>query len=354
MQKPLLVFLAVATVGLSCLCVAQWRQLRHEADRRRATELVLRTEAQAREESSARATQAESRADRLEREIAEFSAVTSGLRSNNAAQQTHLSTLHDKLQRNSTNAAGGSALSGKEMGDMLSKMMKDPEMRKMVRGQQRAAVDMMYAGLFKQMNLAPEEKTELTELLLDAQMRQVENAQGLLGGAGTEGVDPAQQRDLFEQQRRESDARIKELLGEERFAEYTDYRKNIGERMQLDRLQTQLASSNLPLKEDQTAQLWQFMQEEKKRVPPIVPSDAEMSPADLKNLMSSDNLEKQTQWLDDYNKRVLDRAAAVLTPEQLQKYRELQEEQTAMQKLGLKMARGMFGQQGGGSPAPAK
>jgi hypothetical protein len=47
--------------------------------------------------------------------------------------------------------------------------------------------------------------------------------------------------------------------------------------------------------------------------------------------------------MEDYNKRVLDRAGLVLTPAQLQQFTDLQNQQASMQKLGLKMAREMFG-----------
>jgi hypothetical protein len=80
-------------------------------------------------------------------------------------------------------------------------------------------------------------------------------------------------------------------------------------------------------------------------------------PANVKALMTAENLDKQIQWMDDYNRRVLDRAEQILTAEQLKQYREFQEQQSAMQKFGFKMAREMFGaDKGGNGPevAPAK
>ena len=48
-------------------------------------------------------------------------------------------------------------------------------------------------------------------------------------------------------------------------------------------------------------------------------------------------------WMDDYNRRVLERAAQVLTPDQFKEYQSFREQQASMQKLGLQMAKQMFG-----------
>jgi hypothetical protein len=229
---------------------------------------------------------------------------------------------------------------GKGMGEMLGKMMKDPSMRDMMRGQQKATINMMYAGLFKELALAPEEKEKLMGILTDAQMKIIENAQGIFGEQ-KEGAPDTQK--VFEDSKKQTDTELKALLGDERFAQYEEYQKNVGERMQLDQLKTHMESEKLPLQDQQLAQLLQAMKEEKAAVPPVIPSDGNTIPKDLKGLMTPENLDKQMQWMEDYDRRVLDRAGQILTPEQLKQYRAFQESQAAMQQFGLKMAREMFG-----------
>ena len=344
MQKTLVVLLSITTVALGVLCSAQWQQLRQERARHAALEQALREEMRNREEHAARARELEARANRLQSDVQEFSAVTSNLRSSESTQRSNATALAERVKAVQKSGSGG-GVSGKDMREMVSSMMKNPEMRKMMRGQQKAAVELMYAGLFKQLQLTPEEKAEMSELLIEAQMRQVEGSQGLFGDS--EGQDPAQTRAAFEQSKKEMDAQVKGLLGEERYAEYKDYQKNITERMQLDQLQSRLEGDQMPLQDQQRAQLLELMKDEKTKVPPVIPSDSNLSPAETKALMTADNLDKHFQWMDDYNKRVLAGAAGFLSPEQLQKFREMQEQQTSMQKMGLKMAKEMFGQQGG-------
>ncbi len=355
MKKTWILLAGAAVIALGIVVAVQWRAFRSETERARAAEAARRESALATEAEARRAREAEARAERLQREVQEFSTVTSNLRSNAAAQQSNLTALAERVSagKGSNGLATGAESSpggslGKGMGQMLAKMMQDPEMKKMVRGQQKAMLDLMYSGLFKQMRLSPDEQKSLTDLLLDAQMSQVEKAGSLLGG-GEAGPDAAQARQAMEDEKKASEARIKELLGDDRFAEYQEYQKTIGERMQVNQLQSKMESAHLPLQEPQVAQLMQFMQEEKTRVPPVLPTGQNANPADLKSLMTAENLDKQMQWFDDYNQRVLGRAASVLTPDQLKVYQDFQEQQTSMQKLGLKMAKDMFGS---GDPAP--
>lgn len=234
---------------------------------------------------------------------------------------------------------GKDGLFGKDMGQMLGKMMKDPAMREMMRGQQKATLNMMYSGLFKELDLSSEEKENLTSILSDAQMRNMENAQGMFGEKKEGPAEDTQK--LFADAKQQTEAEVKALLGDERFAQYEEYQKNIGERMQLDQLKTKMAAENLPLQGEQIAQLLQAMKEETAVVPPVIPTDNTQPPR--KEMFLAENIEKQVKWMDDYNQRVLDRAEQILTPEQLKHYREFQEQQATMQKFGLNMARQMFG-----------
>ncbi|HMJ88876.1 MAG TPA: hypothetical protein VK530_03625 [Candidatus Acidoferrum sp.] len=236
------------------------------------------------------------------------------------------------------------------MGEMISKMMKDPSMREMMRDQQAAAVKMMYSGLFKDLNLTPEEKEKFTSLLTDAQMKHLESSQAMLGDKKEGSAGDASKS--FADTKKQSEAEIKALLGDDRFKQYDEYQKNIGERMQVDQVRNSLAGQNLPLSDQQSSQLYQIMKEEKTALPPVIPSDANQSPDQLKTLMTPENIDKQVQWMEDYNARVLARAGQVLSAEQLKQYQAHQEQQTSMQKFGMKMAREMFGGDKGGKTEP--
>jgi len=357
-MKILVGVLALGTLALGILCGVQWKQLRATAARARAVEAALRADAESREAQAARVKALERVNQRLEGQVQQFVSVTASLRSNEVRHSSNINLWSDQMraagQTAGTNGGAGSdGVFGKGMGEMLGKMMKDPAMREMMREQQKVAINMMYAGLFKDLNLSPEEKDKFKALLTDAQMRNIENAQGLFGDKKEGALEDTQK--LAADAKNQTDADLKALLGDERFALYEDYQKNLGERMQLDQFKSRLAAENLPLQDEQTAHLLQIMKEEKAAVPPVIPTDNTQFPT--KELMTAENLDKQLAWMEDYNRRVLDRAGQVLTPQQLKQYREFQEQQASMQKLGLNMARQMFGSgktAGPASPPPAK
>jgi hypothetical protein len=349
MQKILIGLLAVANIALAILCAVQWKQLRQTKEQLVTVEEAHAAEAEARQTQAARVTELERNEARLEKQLKQFTKVTTSLRANEARQSSNLTTMAERMRAargGGTNGESeGEGVFGKGMGEMLGKMMKDPAMREMMREQQKAMINMMYGGLFKDLNLTPEEKDKFKSLLTDAQMRNIESAQDLMGD-GKGDKTSAETADQLADAKKQTDAQIKTLLGDDRYPLYEDYQKNMGERMQLDQLKNQLAADNLPLRDDQSAQLMQIMKEEKSAVPPIIPTDQTQMPK--KELFTPENLDKQIQWMDDYNKRVLARAGGVLSPEQMKQYTAFQEQQASMQKLGLNMARSMFGGQKGG------
>ena len=107
-----------------------------------------------------------------------------------------------------------------------------------------------------------------------------------------------------------------------------------------DQFKNQLSGDN-PLRDEQTKQLLQLMQAEKAALPPPLPTDQTQAPN--KEMFTAENLDRQMKWMEDYNRRVLEGAGRILSPQQLQQYQSFQEQQASMQKLSLQMAKGMFG-----------
>jgi hypothetical protein len=238
------------------------------------------------------------------------------------------------------------------MGNMLARMMEDPGMRKMMLDQQRVVMNTMYEPLFKEMNLTNEEKEKLTQLMLDNAMKGVERARDLFSGG-----DPAKRDEATQslgEELKQSQAEIKELLGEERFAQYEDYTRNMGNRMAVDQLKSQLASGATPLQDTQAQQLLQIMREEHE-----MGSDssgfaggASNDPSQTLNAIASEEaMDQLFQKQEEINKRVADRATTVLTAEQSEALRTQQANQLNLQRMGMKMARQMMGGAGDTQPA---
>jgi hypothetical protein len=197
----------------------------------------------------------------------------------------------------------------------------------------------MYGPMFKELNLPPDQQKQLSDLLLDSQMNTMDDAVNLFSGDGTLKTNAINA--LTEKQKATTD-QIKALLGDEKYAQYQDYRKSMGDRTMLTQFQDEFAGSDTTLTADQYKQLIQFMKEERTKTPPVFGNDQETDPAALAKFMDAEAQEQQFQWQENFNKRVLDRAATVLTPQQLKEWTEFQAQQVTMQKLSLKMAAEMF------------
>ena len=92
-----------------------------------------------------------------------------------------------------------------------------------------------------------------------------------------------------------------------------------------------------------------FVQEERDKSPPQFGSGPE-DVKDINKVFDGDAMDKHLEWQGQINHRVRERAANVLSPEQLKAFADFQEQQLSMQKFGIKMAREMFG----GKAADAK
>jgi hypothetical protein len=154
-------------------------------------------------------------------------------------------------------------------------------------------------------------------------------------------------------QQKEMNAGLKALLGDEKFAQYEDYQKTVGDRTQLNQFKQQLEGDDSALQDGQFAQLMQILKEEKARVPPVVSDDPGKSAETLQAMTSEETMNKQFQWQEELNNRVLERAAQTLTPGQWKEYDAFLQQQMTMQRMGMKMAREMFGGKVEAPPSPA-
>jgi hypothetical protein len=343
MQKKALTILGVLTaaLGLCALCLLILLARTREARRQEAS--AVSAESQARTEQEQRAEALERERARLARQNQDLASLATSLRSSTQPTRPGAAPASSPAASPPADAvpAGGA-----EVAQMLDKMMKDPAMRQMMRSQQKVVMDQMYGELFKELQLSPSEREQFTGVLLDNAMKSMTHAGTVFQGEGD--AKTAALQSIAEQQK-EMNASLKTLLGDERYARYEDYQKTISERTQLNMFQ-QLAEGAQPLQDRQVPQLLDILREERARVPSVIGDAPGQSAAALKAVASEETMAQHFQWQEDLNQRVLDRAGQVLSPEQLKDYAGFLKSQLEMQKLGMNMARKMFGAPKGATP----
>jgi hypothetical protein len=269
---------------------------------------------------------------------------------------THVSPANPNVGQPTVTAespSNGGAADSKSPGEasafakMLSKMMQDPETKKMLREQQRTTIDQLYSPLVKQLAMTPEESDKLKDLLADQTMQ---GSALLFGNQGSSKAKDlvasatASQLDL--------DNKVKELLGDDRYAQFKDYQLTVGERMQLNQFK-QMTTEN-PVTDQQAERLLAIIGEEKKNLTgpngEALAGFSSNSKASLSAMMSDDSMEKLLQAQTEVNDRVYQRANEVLSPDQLAAFGKFQTNQTALMRVGVTMARKMFGSDASGSP----
>jgi hypothetical protein len=259
-------------------------------------------------------------------------------------QSTNKATSAPRELATAAPAAAGNANATPNGANFLANMLKNPEMKKVMEQQQRMAMDMMYASLLKKLQLTPDQEKQFKEILLEQQMQNISQAGSIMDQSSTNRAEVIQK---IAQDREQRQQEIKQLLGDDKFAQYEDYNQTMGERMLLDQFGKQVE-----LKPDQTEQLLNIMREEKKNAQINAGVMAKDPTADFKALQDPTAAEKMITQQEEVNQRVLERAGQVLSPEQLQKLSPVLQNQIEMQRAGMKMARQMFGGDANAAPVP--
>lgn len=228
----------------------------------------------------------------------------------------------------------------------FAEMFKNPEMRDMIKNQQKTVlggmVDKNYAEFFKAMNLTPEQSAALKDLILNKMLGNADLGMEMMGGE----MD-AEKRAALTKQMKEStealNAQIKELLGAENYSLYETYEKSIPDRMAVEQLKGQL-DSNLALNANQEQLLIAAMSEERQGFKFTTDfSNQQDFSEDMLSRFTEDRISLFLEEQDQLNQKYLARAQTILSADQYATYQKSLKNQQEMMKMGMKMAASMFG-----------
>jgi hypothetical protein len=232
----------------------------------------------------------------------------------------------------------------------LAGMMKNPQMKEMVRGQQKAVLDRQYASLLKYYGTRPPADLDaLKQLLLDRQMALVDTGLAMMGGSAE---DRKQAIEDAKTVKAEYDKRIQDLLGTQDYEVFKQYEATAGERMQVQMFKDALPG-DAALTDQQENDLILMMADERKALPAssLLTKGQQADPAQ----MTEESINEALKQMELLQKRYAERAAAILTPAQLEQFTKWQQQWASMSAAGLKMAQTMFsnkGAQAAPSPTP--
>jgi hypothetical protein len=223
----------------------------------------------------------------------------------------------------------------------LAGMMKNPQMKEMVRAQQKFALEQTYGPLSKYLNLTAEQLDALKNLLSDRQMAMVDSGLAMMGGSESDRKQAAEDAKAI---KAEYDQKIKDLLGPQDYQVFQDYEKTASERVQL-----QMFKGSLPteaaLTDQQEYDLLNAMYEARKAMPPSsLLNNRNADPSQL----TEENIAGAMKQMEQLQQVYAEQAKGILTPAQYEQFIQWQQQMSSMQAAAMKMAAQMFGNK----PAP--
>jgi RNA polymerase sigma factor (sigma-70 family) len=242
--------------------------------------------------------------------------------------------------RQETAAEKAAAASRANAPSVLGGVTADPEMRKVIRDQQKTAMTMIYKDFAKRLKLTPEQTEKLNELHADEVMQNIDKiTEALRGNKSATEINR-----MFDEQEAASLARAKALLGPEEFAQYQDYTRNLASYLTAEQFKGMIEGDEAA-KDEKARLLYLAMQEETQRTLATagLPPDYQTVPTmSFRNIASEAEAEKNLMLLDGIYERVQAQAGSFLTPEEAVKFAEFRTKAINNNRVGLTMNRKMM------------
>ena len=246
----------------------------------------------------------------------------------------------DELGADDTTTAAAGKKEDKGFGAILKNMMKNDDMKKMMRQSQMAMLDRTYGHLFAKLDLPEDKLKQLKELLVERQMAGAERGMDFL----TIGKDKEKMAALVEEIKLEQEAvdeEMKALLSAEEYAQVKGYEETIGERMQVSQFAGAAQAAGEPLSEEQTESLITLMHDTNRDVFGDGFNHNDKTEA-MRAMQTEEGITGMLDKMDQANEQLIRDSGNVLTPGQQDAFAKHQKQQAQMQKVGIQMMQSMM------------
>ena len=220
----------------------------------------------------------------------------------------------------------------------MQAMFADKGTKEMMKTQMKTVVESMAKDLLDLLELDPEQRAKLLELMTDEQAKNQEL--GIKLFSGTKEEKAALFKEIADNHAA-SEAAIKEMLKEPgKYEQYQKYQDSAPERMSLTGIKSKLASDGKPLDETQEQNLMNLLYTERKATKweRDYTKQTDMTP----EYFTQEALDRQAEQTKELDARVDAKLADVLTPEQITSFQGQRGQQRAMEKMGIEFMKAMF------------
>ena len=233
------------------------------------------------------------------------------------------------------------ATAAKPTGDsVLSGMTTDPEMKKLIRDQQKAGMAMMYGAFGREIKLSKEQTEKLNDLLADNVMENIDTITAVL----RDGKSPEERDQLFAQQDAALLEKIGALLGAENIPQYEEYTRDLASHLTAEQFKGKL-SGDKDAQAAKAKQIDELMQAETKAAlasAGLDPNFQTVPMLNFRNIASEAEAEKNLKLLDGIYANVAAQSSSFLSAEEIKKFREFQASAINANRMALVMNRKMM------------
>jgi RNA polymerase sigma factor (sigma-70 family) len=222
----------------------------------------------------------------------------------------------------------------------LSGVIQNPEMRKMIRDQQKMGMSAIYKDFTNRAKLTPELTGKFVDLLADDIMENVDH----VGVALRDAKSRSEIDQLFAAQETALQDKLKALLGEDGLTQYQDYTRNLGSHLTAEQFKAQM-SGDKAAKEEKSRQLYQIMRDETEAALAAagLPAEFQTLPMlNFRNIASAEEAEKNLKLMEGVFERAAGRATGFLNPEEIIKFNEFRMEALQNNRMALNINRQMM------------
>lgn len=222
----------------------------------------------------------------------------------------------------------------------LSSMTTNPEMKKLLRDQQKMGMAMMYSAFAKELKLPKEQTEKLNDLLADSVMDNVDTITEVL----RDGKSVGESDQLFAAREAELAGKIGALLGEDKVAQFEEYTRNMGSHLTAEQFKGML-SGEKDAKEAKAKQLYEVMKAETESAlasAGLSPNFQTVPMMNFRNFPFETEADKNVQLLATIYANATTRSAAFLSEDEVKKFREFQSNAINGSKMSLALNRKMM------------
>jgi len=223
---------------------------------------------------------------------------------------------------------------------ILSGIAANPEMMKMIRAQNKAALQMAYKDFARKAKLTTEQTDQLSDLLADNAVGCIEPITEIL----RDGKSPEEVNKLFDARDAAFLEKVLALLGPEGFAQYQAYTHNLVSAGTAEQFKGKL-TGDTGEQDAKSKQLYQLMLEETQSALAAAGLGADFQTAPMlnfRNIASETEAEKNLKLLDSIYERVAGRAGSFLSAEELKKFAEFRTAAITQNRMALAVNRKMM------------